>query len=507
MNVAVIASANASANANPSVNGRSSHGPLALALAAFAIIAVQSLRRHLALGSTGKDLGLFHQSHWLISRGLPPDNTILGMHALGDHAELVDWLAAPFQWLWPHASTLLVLQAACVASGAGALASLATRRLDSRLAGVLLGASFVAAIDLQNAVMFDWNPTTCGAGLLPWVAWAFERRRPWAFAAALGAVGACKENLLVYAGALSVALALEAFWDGRRRASRPTLSVAYGFGAAAVLAAVFGLELTWLIPSYRAGGFRHGRYEQLGPDGVAALAFVLQHPLDAAALLVTPADKLSGLLAAVAGTLGLVVAAPAYLVPLAPVVLERFWSTAPNRWWGYHYGAALAALGVLAAISAIARLSARAPGAPRLRLALAFAVLAATLAVALALPASRAPLFARHQGYDERPDDVRDALAVLAVIPPDAAVAAQNQLLPHLSARREVFELSRPVRAPWVALNTGLGAWPFADDYPARLGRELRQSGYGVVACAGKAMVLARGHADGPCAALDAALP
>jgi hypothetical protein len=374
---------------------------------------------------------------------------------------------------------------------------------------VLLGASFVAAIDLQNAVMFDWNPTTCGAGLLPWVAWAFESRRPGAFALALAGVAACKENLIVYAGALAVALALEASWDRRHGAPRQTLSPAHGLVAAVVLAGLFAWELGWLIPRFRAGGFRHGRYEQLGSDGLQALGFVLAHPLDAAALLVTPATKLPGLLAAAAGTLGLVLAAPAYLVPIAPVVLERFWSTAPNRWWGYHYGAALAAFSVLAAISAIARLTARRTPerARRMRLGLAGAVLTATVAVAFVLPVSQAPLFARHLGYDERPGDVRDGLSALALVPPDVPVAAQNQLLPHLSGRAEVFELSRPVRAPWVALHLGLGAWPFADDYPGRLARDLRASGYGVVTCVGKAVVLARGHVDGPCPILDAAAP
>ena len=60
--------------------------PWALALAGVLIFFVQSYRRHLWFGSGGKDLGLFHQSVWLLSQFETPHNTVMGMHALDRQA-------------------------------------------------------------------------------------------------------------------------------------------------------------------------------------------------------------------------------------------------------------------------------------------------------------------------------------------------------------------------------------------------------------------------------------
>jgi hypothetical protein len=36
---------------------------------------------------------------------------VMGMHAFADHLELIDLLAAPLQWVWPSAASLLLFQA------------------------------------------------------------------------------------------------------------------------------------------------------------------------------------------------------------------------------------------------------------------------------------------------------------------------------------------------------------------------------------------------------------
>jgi uncharacterized membrane protein len=480
------------------------HAPALVAVLIGALVFAQSYRRHAGFASCGKDLGLFHQSAWLLSRFAAPDNTILGMNAFADHLEFVDLLAAPLQWLWPSAVMMLLVQALFVGAGAFAVADLAKERLGSASAAVALALAYALGIDMQNAVMFDWNPTTCAAGLIPWVAWSFWRGRLALFVAVTAGVALCKENLVLSALGLCVALAL-----GRRApASAPAsdqapapLGSKVALGAALLLACWFVVEMQLILPLFRSAGFRHLRYEELGDSATAIARGVLAHPIDALRLLVTPSEKVDGLASPLSSVAFVALLAPRHLVALGPGVLERFWSTHANRWGGYHYGAVMSAIAVLAAIDGIRWASERRLLGGRLALRaapLALAVLLSSVLVATLGEPGGGPLLALRQGYTSQ-EEQRDLEQVLASIPAEASVAAQNHLLPHLSARREIFDLGRPITAEYVALQLRLGTWPFAPDYPRALARELLASGYGIAACEGAAIVLARGAPSRPC--------
>src|SRR6185436_7152377 len=69
--------------------------PAVFATAATAFF-VQSANRHWQFASGSMDLGIFVQQHWLLSQGLVPFNTVMGMHMLADHMDWIDVLIAPF---------------------------------------------------------------------------------------------------------------------------------------------------------------------------------------------------------------------------------------------------------------------------------------------------------------------------------------------------------------------------------------------------------------------------
>ncbi len=465
--------------------------PLAGAALVFLIVFAQSYRRHLWFGSGGKDLGLFHQSVWLLSRFEAPHNTLLGTHAFADHLEFIDVLAAPLQWLWPSAGALLLFQALLVAAGVLPLFDLAARKLGSTSAAWALVGVYLFGIDMQNAVMFDWNPTTCGAALLPWVVWFFEKRRAVMFALAVALLALTKENLVLYALALCLTLAR----GGQRRLA---------LGAAAVLAVWFVVEIKVVFPSF-GGEFRHLRYPALGETGLEMLGSVLRSPHRAFALLFTPGAKINGLVAPFSSVAFACCLAPRYAIAFAPALLERFWSAHANRWWDHHYGAGIGVLAVLAAIEGLARLKAWTESRGRRDLvpAAVLAVLLAGLMMAALPRFGPGPLWVWRHAYYTSPEDRRDAEALVARVPPHTSVAAQNHLLPHLSARPALFELARPIRTEFVALDFAQDAWPFERAYPRKLASELLRDGYGAVFCAGQAVLLRRGARSVPCRALQ----
>lgn len=465
-----------------------STAPVLVFSSVFVVVFIQSYRRHLWFGSAGKDLGLFHQSIWLLSRFKAPNNTIMGMHAFADHLEFIDFLVAPLMWLWPSPGALLAFQAVCVALGAVAVFDLARRKLGSAVLGVLLMFAYVAAIDLQNAVMFDWNPTTCGAGLLPWIVWCYEHDRPRTFAVAIILVALTKENLVLYALTLCLVLG----WERPRRRA---------WVAAAALFVFFVVEMKVIFPAFRPEGFRHLRYEELGSSGGEILFTVITKPWYALSLLASPQSKVDGLLAPLSTVAFVGLLAPRWLLALVPMTLERFWSTHTNRYWGYHYGAGAGVLAIVAAIMGLAALRAWLPEEKR-RTVLGMAALTvafSALLVSARLRGGPPPLFVWRQGYYTAPQDRVDAEAVLVAIPKDASVAAQNHLIPHLSARAEIYELHKPITANFVAMHFNQGPWPFDKKYLETLSRELLNQGFGVVACRGDALVLQRGATSIAC--------
>ena len=449
---------------------------------------------------------MFHQSVWLLSRFESPDNTVMGMNAFADHVELIDLAAAPLQWIWPSAGALLLFQALLVGLGAVPVFELARGKLGRRSAAAALALVYLLAVDVQNAVMFDWNPTTCGVAFIPWVVWAFERERPVLFGFFLAALALSKENLVLYALALCLTLAI-----GHPARKRPALA------AAAILALVFVVEMKLVLPWFRPEGFRHLRFAALGQSPAEIAGTAVSGPLHAVALLGTPGRKIDGLLLPLSTVAFSCLLAPRYAIALAPVVLERFWSSHANRWWGHHYGAGAGVLGTLAAVEGLARL--RALGKERLWRAAVVTVLLACLAIGTLARFGRGPLYRWRHAYYTTAADRANVLAVLERVPPDAAVAAQNHILPHLSARRQIHQLVDPALpegagnlahhaeyvtrvADVVVIDLVQDAWPKPRGFPRQLAGLLRARDYGIAACRGDAVVLRRGAADVPCAAL-----
>jgi uncharacterized membrane protein len=457
---------------------------------------IQSANRHWGFASGAKDLGLFYQTHWLIAHGLAPVNTVMGLHALADHMELLDYAVAPLLWIHESAVTLLLVQAVAVASAVLPLAWLGARLLGSDASGLVLAWAWLLAPDLHLGVMFDYNPTQLGAAGLIWTAWALVCRG--AAAAVLAGLVTClaKEDICLYVAVLALVL-------GLRGAGRRALYVA------AVALALFAFEMTVLFPRFRAGGFRHWEYEELGETPSETAVAAVTRPDNAALVLVNHPQKRRSLLLPLTATGYVGLADPLSVLMQTPNWAERFLSTHRTRWWGYHYGtpaAATAVLGLLLGWHRLRRAGRAAPGLPRYVLACAI--------LAGAVPPYRTPggnrrsdLYFFRQPYASAPDDMRTQRAAVRFVgkDPRLKVAAQYNLLPHLAGRPAIFMLDGAAEADVIALQLNGGTWPDGRPSWKRRLREIAGSGaFGVAFCQGQTVVLRRAVPNSPCPAWDA---
>ena len=470
----------------------------ALFLVAAAAFFAQSAHRHWTFASGGRDLGLFYQTHWLMAHGQPLLNTVMGMPVFADHMTFDDFLVAPLLRLHDSATTLLLVQALAVASGVFPIQAMAARLLGRPRLGLALAVAWVLAPDVHMGVMFDYNQTPAAASLLLWVAWALTCRGPVAVVTtALLACGA-KSNFCIYVAMLAAVLSLR-LKSWRRGSAVIGLSLF-----------VLILELAVLFPWFRAGGFRHWEFEDLGDGPRAIAASLMTRPQRAATLLVDHPQKRRALLLPLAASGYVAMADPATLLLQLPNWAERFLSSHRTRWWGYYYGMPAVATALVGAILGARRLQSAGLAGPRLGGYVAMCAL-----VAGVFPPYKtqdgdriSPLYTSRRPYAAADEDVRTQEAAVRFIgrDPRLKVAAQYHLLPHLAGRPAIYELDHAAEADVVALQLNGGTWP--DGRPSwrrRVGEVWATGRFHVAFCQGQTVVLYRGPEPSvPCPSWDA---
>ena len=451
---------------------------------------LQSAHRYWSFGAGAKDLGLFYQTHWLIAHGLPPLNTVMGMHALADHMELLDYVIAPLLRLHDGATTLLLAQALAVASAVFPLGWMGARVLESSRAGLALAVAWLLAPDVHAGVMFDYNPMVVGSAALLWLAWALLCRGTPACVIAAAVAGLAREDMCLYGAVLALVLAMRgAPW---RRAAL----------VAALMLAFFAVEMLVFFPRFRPEGFRH--FEQFEEAAEAGPV----RPLGVAGALVDHPQKRRSLLQPLTATGFIGLADPVSLALQMPNWGERFFSSYGTRWWGYHYGVPAAATSLVGAILGWRRLRRAGREGRRMGAYLAGCALVTGLLPPYSTPALREHRVRRSEMYLGRvpyamaPPDVRAADAAVSFIGrnPYLVVAAQDRLLPHLAGRRTILMLDRALEADVIALQLSGATWPDGRPSWRRRVQAIAATGaYGVAFCEGQTVVLRRGSPSVPC--------
>lgn len=154
-----------------------------------------SILRHNHFQSGGFDLGIFDQQTWQYSRFLYPYNTIKDRFILGDHLELTMPLMAPLYWLWDDVRMLLIFQAFWLSFSAIAIYALSRLRKFSETVSLVLAFVYSIFFGLQFAVFSDFHSVIIGVGLLPWVAYFLESGRKKLLIASIALLLLTQENM------------------------------------------------------------------------------------------------------------------------------------------------------------------------------------------------------------------------------------------------------------------------------------------------------------------------
>lgn len=150
-----------------------------LAVIFAAVFGLISLRLLFSFSMAGYDLTNMSQAMWNTAHGRPLVFTYAYpiTHRLGVHIEPIFFLIAPLYRVFPRPETLLLLQAAIVASGALPAYWLARDHLESTAAGVIFAAAYLLFPALQSGVIYEFHPSVLAAAFWLYALYFLDRER------------------------------------------------------------------------------------------------------------------------------------------------------------------------------------------------------------------------------------------------------------------------------------------------------------------------------------------
>lgn len=443
-----------------------------------------AVRRHEGFRSYLHDLGIFEHLIRNTAHGHFFESSIYPVNYLGVHFSPALIAFVPPYLVWPDTRALLLAQTGVIALGALPLYLLARARIAP--AGPVATAGLLALLNPYNLLLAltDFHPDALALPLMGAAGYGFETGRRRLGLVATAALPLVREDLALASAGFGLYL-LTRRVDRRLGLAVIIVSIAYLWAAIGwIIPAISGRPYSFadLNPEVGAGPF--GLIAGSLTDPIATLALSISAPRPEYAL------WLIGPLA------GLPLLRLAHLLPGVPILLRNLLAAHPSRVWiNRHYQAAVVPAFVFAAIAALAWLPP--PWARRL----GAAALAATLAF-------NAYALIGLIGSDEIPlqPGRRDASyrAALALIPPEAGVAAGNRIGAHLADRRYLWFfpadgdlLADPAGAEWVAIDlSDRAAWlreQTDEELEARLRATYPPERYAEVYRDGPVLVL-RGH-------------
>jgi uncharacterized membrane protein len=290
-----------------------------LAVVGIAVLLVAlCLARYNGYNAGMLDLGNMAQAIASVGRGQPLVFTYVDgpMSRLSLHVELFYYLLFPVYWLWPDPRSLLVAQVVLFVSGAFPAYRLATRSLQSPLAGLLAAICYLLYPVGQTAVLFDLHGDTLALPMLMFAIEALDRRAWRTYALFIALALACK----FYIAAPVAALGPLIWWHYRARRAAILTSLAallYGLCAFLLIRPLFTTGQTSEVHrGLNYVSFYFGQFDEL---------------------LATLDQRLLSALAVFAPVLLLAWRGWPWLLPAAPLAAAALLSTGPAGSYDYRY--------------------------------------------------------------------------------------------------------------------------------------------------------------------------
>lgn len=455
--------------------------PFVVAATAVVLIAnsAYALWRYFHFEAHAFDLGIFDQALWHLSRFHAPANTIRGVGNLfGDHFHPIIAVLVPFYWIFRSPIVLIVGQAVLFASIIPLSYLLARTVGLAAWPSAVLGFAFGLNPGFTPALGFDFHEIAFAVPLLM-LAMLFIERRKWRwYWITVAALMLTKESLPLYTLMIGAFLVFRRVWR-------------HGLATIGVSIASFLLITRLVIPALsdsRSFGYWE-QYSHIAPSPAALPLTILTHPSRFVTALLDDPEKVETQKWMFA-SVGFLPLLSWTTLPLVYVALaERFLTDNVALWsFQFHYQVMMVIVSAVAvpyAIRDCRRFIRWRDGFPA---AIAVLVLLMTFWVHTKTESIR---ILRDDAVRSRPIALWQR--ELRVIPPAAAVSAQDAFVPRLSERDAIYRFPIVNDADWVVLDPRAPSFPLRSDEVEQWQATLRSdSGWQLVRQAGTFTIFRR---------------
>lgn len=419
---------------------------------------------------------MYEQIIWQYSRGELAFSSFTQKLDLADRFRPLMLTATLPYRIFPATNTLLIFQATVIGLTAIPIYLLALAKTHHHFFSLIITGGFLSFVGVQSLLMNDFHEVALLPLTLAWVFYFMETRRWSGYWFAIAASLMVRE----YVGFLLCAVSAYALFTGKpKRIALFTASISFIYSLTVIFV---------LMPHLGQAGYKGF----LGGDQSFAqeLIYLFSHPLYTIQYFFLPTTKLKTLLLSFSSFAFLPLLSPWLLLPIGVQFAQRFLDLShPYRWTlFFQYSADLAVFLAVATILGIAQLKERLKLQPKSILRLyglktgvcSGLILSGTfllrkkvwrlsppnvsiytkvglllviiiLAHQILLPVPL-KLLTKRDFFSTKPF-MQDNREVIALIPPAASVATQNNLAPHLAQRYELFILPQISQADYILVD------------------------------------------------------
>ncbi|MFH0749808.1 MAG: DUF2079 domain-containing protein [Candidatus Gottesmanbacteria bacterium] len=369
-----------------------------------------SILRHNHFQSGAFDLGLYDQAVWKFGHLLGPYNTVKDRIIFGDHFVLTLPIFGILFYLWDNVRILLIVQAIAIATSVIPIFLIARKRLESSFSAFCVAIIYSLFYGIQYGVYFDFHPIIIGVAVLSWLAYFWEYDKKFLFWITFFVGLATQENMgIAIAGLAAIFFFRKKYWK------------------TAIIVGILGLAYSLLSTKVAA------MFSPIGYQYWPQLPTTL---VDAFARLFDSEEKRQVWLYSYSTFSFLPLLSPGSLIAVL-MDLSQYFVTGPefSRMWSpfMHHRAILAPFLVLGTIDVLSVLK-------KVKLRVVY-VAAFLLIVSLILQyVFHFPLnkLTKSEYWKEEPW-MQDTRQLIERVPRNASIAAQQNLVPHLSHRKEIY--------------------------------------------------------------------
>jgi len=404
--------------------------------------------RHNHFQSQGIDFSIYDQALWLYSKFEYPFSTITNLPDLADRFRPIMLLLSTLYWFTENERILLLFQATILSSAVFPIWLIARRCLP-RILAIVIAFLYIDFIGIQATAVYDFHEMSLLPFLLAWLFYFLQKERWICYFFFLFLGLAVREHVGFLLSTLGIYI-----WLVKRSWKMAFATVVISFTWSILAIKIF-------MPAL--GQNDYSSFVQENESLESALIGYLTNPQSIVSNFFLPILKTQTLIWSLV-SFGLV---PIIYMPLMPASLFQFATRFldqlhPVRWTlFFHYSAELAVVLAVATIFGCVIILQKFRSIKYIALILAMLLMFAHIGTNLLLDSPLKnllkPQFYKHQSWM---DNTR---LVLAQVPKNTSVASQNNLLPHLSHRKEVYLLPNVNNAEYVIvdLHPGQNAWDF----------------------------------------------